>query len=799
MRRAFSCLIVVLAAVDSIASSGASLTVRVHDPQGAPAPRAEVRAVSRDGRLRYTCATDDAGACTLGALAAGEYLLTAEGAGLAPSRPAALSLEAGETRETAVRLGSADFAERIVVTAAGTLQTGEETSKAVGTIDAGEIDARDEVWIADALRTAPGLLVQQLGGPGAFTTIKARGLRNEDTAVLIDGVPFRDAAAPQGDASGFIGEMPLPDVDRIEVLRGSGSSLHGSHAIGGAVNVITRRGGGAPRGAVRAEAGTLGLTRGRAHLAGGLDGDVVTYSAGATQVDVSKGLDGDDAARQTALQGRVDLRLPGAARLGARIFAVSARSAINEGPDAIGTLPAGVIEARPLSLSELRRYETGAAPESLAAGDANFIPSANDPDSERDSSWVSAGLVWEQRPFERVGYTISYQHVTTTRAFTDGPLGVTPFEPAGRTLSEYDGTLQTLGARADVSWGARHLTTALYEFVRERFESRALPVAPDPASSVAVTQGSHTLFLQHQVRPAERLTASAAGRAQFFSLEAPSFVPAERAPYQLSAFSAPPAAYTADLSAAYLVGTRTKLRAHAGNGYRAPSLYERFGTFFSRFGYSVYGDPRLGPERSFAADAGLDHELGRHLRLSATAFFTRLPRVIAYESFDAETRAADPYGRRGGYRNAEGRPARGLELSLSTRLGGFTAAASYTYSDAEPRRGQPAEIDQAFGVPRHIAAAVLTFRIGAWQIAADATASSSHLGRIYDSTTFASRAYRFDGGVDVDLVASYTMRAGSRGRVRFFGKVDNALGGIRYEGGFRTPGRLLYGGAAFEL
>src|SRR2546428_90422 len=78
-----------------------------------------------------------------------------------------------------------------------------------------------------------GLGVQQQGGPGAFANIRTRGLRNEDTAVLVDGLRFREVGAPQGDASGFLADLILTDVDRLEVLRGTGSSLYGSNAIGG--------------------------------------------------------------------------------------------------------------------------------------------------------------------------------------------------------------------------------------------------------------------------------------------------------------------------------------------------------------------------------------------------------------------------------------------------------------------------------------------------------------------------------------------------------------------------------------
>src|SRR6185369_4093499 len=163
----------------------------------------------------------------------------------------------------------AGVSEQVVVTAQATAQPVDEVSKAVSVLNSREIDERDEAEISQALRSLPGLRVTQLGGPGSFTSIKTRGLRNEDTAVLIDGLRFRDAAAPQGDASGFLEDLVVTDVSRIEVLRGSGSSLYGSNAIGGVVNLVTDEGGGRIHGSLLVEGGGLGLFRGRARLAGG--------------------------------------------------------------------------------------------------------------------------------------------------------------------------------------------------------------------------------------------------------------------------------------------------------------------------------------------------------------------------------------------------------------------------------------------------------------------------------------------------------------------------------------------------
>ena len=216
--------------------------------------------------MRIVRITDRLGEARFESLAPGTYVVDVDGPGLAST--ARTFTIRGDVPRISIALDLPAVIERVVVTGAGHLQTASEVSKAVTVIDADEIQARNEFAVADALRTVPGATVQQLGGPGAFTSVKLRGLREQDTALLIDGVRFRDAAAPQGDATAFVGELFATNLDRIEVLRGSGSSLYGSHAIGGAVNLITASGSGRPSADVSAEAGGLGFSRITAHTAG---------------------------------------------------------------------------------------------------------------------------------------------------------------------------------------------------------------------------------------------------------------------------------------------------------------------------------------------------------------------------------------------------------------------------------------------------------------------------------------------------------------------------------------------------
>jgi iron complex outermembrane receptor protein len=794
---ALLCLTAFAPASASARQQGATLSGRVTDPRGAAVRGAAVTLRERARtQVRLSAVTDDAGAYRFERLAPGEYIVEAAAEGFAQLAAQSVNVSRDEQAALDLRLEVAGVSTEVVVTAADAPQTVDEVSKAVTTVTAREIEERDEATVAEALRTVPGLRVQQLGGPGALVSIKTRGLRNQDTSVLIDGQRFRDPAAPEADATSFLSDFQLTDAGRVEVLRGSGSSLYGTNSMGGVVNIVTDEGGGPFRGQLFAEGGSSGFARGRALVSGSAgEADRLAFSAGVSHLNSSEGVDGDDAARATNAQGRALFRLTPTATLSARVYASDSFAQLNEEPQAVGTLPAtGVVEARPVSREELRRYEQGTPLSQLNLNGATFLPAANDADFSRAARFFSGAVTFAQRVREAFGYTVSYHGLVTRRSLGEGP--AVPgdpadffFEPQGSTVNDFDGSVHTLDARADFRLGRHNLAGVGYEFEHENFFTRFLDVTPSGNSSADVAERSHSFFAQDQLRFLDgRLQLSAAFRAQTFRLGTPRFTPSAGAPYAGLTFDSPPNAYTGDGSVAYLFrDAGTKLRAHVGNGYRKPSLYERFGTFFSGFfGYSALGDPRLAPERSLAFDAGVDQTLASNrVRLSATYFYTRLQEVVGFGDTPN-----DPFGRFGGFVNTGGGLARGVELSGEfAPARSFDLSASYTHTNSDQRRAAVAGVLRAFAVPDHQFTLVATARIGA-RVAVnfDLVASSDYLAPIFNPVTFTNRAYRFDGIRKGDLTASYTLPLSESRRLRFFGKVENVFDRDYYENGFRTPG-----------
>jgi iron complex outermembrane receptor protein len=785
------------------AEPGASLTGTVEDPQGARVPGAMLTLVSRTGDAGNTTTSDSVGAYRFDRLPAGDYLLRVEASGFAPFLAEDVHLSADHAVTRAVALQIAGVPQQVVVTASSTPQSPDELSKPVTVIDKSDAEARDNFALSDVVDLAAGVHVQQLGGPGSFTTIQIRGLRTEDTAVLVDGLRLRDASATQADASGLIEDLLFTDASRVEVMNGSGSSLYGTNAIGGVVNVITDDGGGRTRGSVLAEGGSLGTMRGRANADGGFRDDSVQYSLGVAETDVTSGLGGDAPFRDTNAQGHVTWHISPTVQLAARLYAGNSFTKVLGDADVLGNATgAGIVNAIPLSPALLRLYEAGTPITALNTGDATFIPAPDDPDSTRAARFLTGALILTGQPSSVLDYSISYQVEANGRTYYDGPAGV-GYQPTSNTRSPYDGRIETVNAHANFRLGHSNLLTAGYEFERENYANdNSQQFVPEAFSAVEVTQLSHAVFAEDQIRLfGDRLQISGSARVQFFTLDAPVFSPAASAPYQGVAFGSPPNAYTGDGSIAYFFrGSGTKLRGHVGRGYRAPSLFERFGAGFDPvYGYSVYGDPRLTPEHSIGLDSGVDQTfLNGRLKTSATYFYTWLDNVIVFDTSGLINPATDPYGRYIGYINTRGGITRGVEFSAAvapTRSLNVTAA--YTYVNAIERTPIVSDVLQTFGVPRNQFSILATERVNSRLfLTFDTLESSGYLAPIYGSVI--TQVFQFEGIHKINAGVSYRVPLSDYRAVRFFARAENLTNQNYFESGFATPGRTAIGGVQLQ-
>ncbi|HUQ95115.1 MAG TPA: TonB-dependent receptor plug domain-containing protein, partial [Bryobacteraceae bacterium] len=351
----------------------------VVDPQGQPIQSARLTLFNSAtaGQIGQVQTID--GRFEFSAVPAGRYLIetTAEGFRQTAVR---LDFRAGANTTVKVRLEIEGVQQSILVTAEAAAQSLDETAKAVSVIDRPEIDNRNEYSLYETLRNTPGLTIRNLGGPGQSTSIRSRGLGPSATAILIDGMRFRDVATTQGDASSFLGGLNIVNPKRVEVLRGSGSSLYGTNAVGGIINIVTEQGGVPAHGDLQLEGGSLGLLRGRGSLGGATLHNRLLYSGGLLHLNVLRGVNGNDRARSTGAQGfaRYQLReglLASARFLGSDDFVQPNSSPTATGIPAIYIPNTTIVPALPFT---------------------TFIPSRDDPDNRRASRFSSSAFKLQQ-------------------------------------------------------------------------------------------------------------------------------------------------------------------------------------------------------------------------------------------------------------------------------------------------------------------------------------------------------------------------------------------------------------------
>lgn len=128
----------------------------------------------------------------------------------------------------------------VVVTATRVPTPVLEIPAGVSVVDRQTMEVRDYTNLVQALAAIPGIRVSQSGGPGGNASVFVRGTNSNQVLVLRDGMPLNDASDSSG-AFNF-GVDALADVERIEVIRGPMAALYGSGAIGGVINLISRRG-----------------------------------------------------------------------------------------------------------------------------------------------------------------------------------------------------------------------------------------------------------------------------------------------------------------------------------------------------------------------------------------------------------------------------------------------------------------------------------------------------------------------------------------------------------------------------
>ncbi|HEX7634933.1 MAG TPA: TonB-dependent receptor [Noviherbaspirillum sp.] len=159
--------------------------------------------------------------------------------------------------------------ESVVVTATRTPQIAKEVLSDNVVITSEEIAQSGQTSLVDLLQRQRGIEITRNGGPGTNSSIFIRGTDNKQSIVLIDGV--RVSSATSGGAAW--GGIPLAQIDRVEIVYGPLSSLYGADAVGGVVQIFTKKGEGTPAPTVSAGIGSYNTRNVEAGISGSTAGD----------------------------------------------------------------------------------------------------------------------------------------------------------------------------------------------------------------------------------------------------------------------------------------------------------------------------------------------------------------------------------------------------------------------------------------------------------------------------------------------------------------------------------------------
>lgn len=617
-----------------------------------------------------------------------------------------------------------DTEEPIVITATRIPTPLHRIASSVTVISAEDIRVNQWRRLAEALAAQPGMRVVTSGGTGAQTSIFTRGTNSNHTVVLLDGIEISDPSTPNS-AYDFA-HLDLTNVERIEIVRGPQSTLYGSGALGGVVNIITKRGQGAGRYTAALEGGSFHTYAGRISAQG--SDSPFHYS-----IELSR----FDTAGQSITPGRLRAGA-GNENDGYRNTTASFQGGVNPAANTELTLHARTVRAH----SQLD-MGTGEDPDSESGVTQSFAR------IEAKSSLAQGR--WKPA----LGHYRSRQNRQTDNS-RQSSLGD---EEHTRFLGESEKTdfLNYLALSKNNS------AILGYETKKDRMtaagDSTFGSIFGDfiLAQNTAVEERTESWYLQDQFTLTDNLHGAIGVRSDNYD----SF----------------PGARTWRFTPLYNIPeTATKLKASYGTGYRAPSLYERFGTTPTNYGTSYSGNPNLKPEENRGWEVGVEQAYrGGRVEPYFTYYrnqMTNLIKVVYLPSFDSTSV------------NIDSAVTQGYETGITFNTeNGSKVKAEYTRTRTRDQNGQ-----ELLRRPRQTAALQGTAQIVSH---ADLSLGLRYTGRRKDVDRVSGATIETGGYTVATAVASWQVSKNTR----LHGRAENFLN-KKYEpvDGFQGTGAGFFAG-----
>ncbi|MGE3151579.1 MAG: TonB-dependent receptor plug domain-containing protein [Nitrospiraceae bacterium] len=454
----------------------------------------------------------------------------------------------------------------VVVSATKTPLPVAQVTSAVEVIKGEDLEQRKFRTVVDALRLSQGTAVFSNGGPGTNATVRIRGANSAQTLVLIDGAIVNSPTS--GDFN--FANLTAENIDRIEILRGAQSMLYGSDAIGGVINIITKRGAGRPTGSAFVEYGSFATLREGGQLSGAKgpvdfafslsrwdtsNFSVANYRRGATERDAFHNWQGS---------GRLGFALPKEGRID-----VTARWWNSD-----------VMLDNVTTLAKFDVLGSKQTTNTLI-----LSASYEQPLTTWWSQKLTVGQSNERLQFDPGSFR---RNIETGAVNTISPRITSDIEILNRRI-EWQHNFQV---------GKPLLLSAGYQYRDEQGDNPSF----QPATSATKILSSHAGFAQAQVNLQERLLFTAGVRQDRYNTFGD--------------------ATTYRITGGYRIPEMgTKFRGSYATGFRAPTINQLF--------FPGFGNPDLQPEESRGWDVGIDQSLWREkLFLSFTYYHNDFENLI---------------------------------------------------------------------------------------------------------------------------------------------------------------------------
>jgi vitamin B12 transporter len=462
----------------------------------------------------------------------------------------------------------------VVVSATKTPIPAKQVTSAVEVITGEEMQQRKTRTVAEALRWASGLAVFQSGGLGTAVDVRMRGGTPEQTLVLIDGAIVNSATIGTYDFA----HLTSDNIERIEILRGSQSMLWGSDAMGGVINITTKRGRDKPNVSAFVEYGSFNTIR----EGGGLSGKKgpIDFSGSITRLD-------------TAGFSAINYRRGAAERDGYHNWQGSLRLGADLPKD-------GRLDFSFRWLDGIVHFDGFAFnPVTFASDPADVFGARS-----RSTQYVFAGNYaqpitawWSHKlTLSRATDNLVSDGGAVERNLVTGSTGLIGFP----FRSQIEATSNRIEWQHNFQVGKPLLLTAGYQFREQKGDNRDL--LTNTTTFENKTLSSHAGFGEAQLNLWDRVFGTAGIRQDEYNVFG--------------------GATTYRVTGGYLhQETGTKLRGSYSTGFRAPTINQLF--------FPGFGNPNLQPEKSQALDAAIEQALpGDRGSISIGYFWTRYRNLI---------------------------------------------------------------------------------------------------------------------------------------------------------------------------